>query len=81
MDLWQQLRGSGFVNGAMMSADLDTHAKYVVSLMAKLPYVKPVYMTNEYSHIDENSIGIRLAPIDRQQKLPIVDEVAIAEPV
>ena len=46
MDLWQQLRDSGFMSPQNMPLATDEDADFMVPFLANLPYVKPVKMTD-----------------------------------
>ena len=80
MDLWQQLRASGFVTGDSMPFGLDSYAGYIVCVMAQLPYVSPVSIASQYSRVNSRAIGLRLAPRPRQVDPPILAGVASVEP-
>ena len=41
MDLWQQLRDSGFMSPQNMPLATDEDADFMVPFLANLPYVKP----------------------------------------
>ena len=67
MDLWQQVRQAGFVPPDSMPYGLDRHARYVVPIMARLPYVHPVTMASKYDKLSNSSPGLRVEP--RKQEL------------
>ena len=62
MDLWQQLRDSGFMSPQNMPLATDEDADFMVPFLANLPYVKPVKMTDSYEKTTSFSVGLRLAP-------------------
>lgn len=80
LDLWQQLRASGFVTGNSMPFGLDSYAGYIVCVMAQLPYVSPVSIASQYSKVNSRALGLRLAPRPRQASLPLLAGVAAVEP-
>jgi hypothetical protein len=80
MDLWQQIRQAGFVGGESMPSGLDSHASYIIPIMSKLPYIKPVQMANQHSKVNPRAIGLRLALRTRTAELPLLASVGAVEP-
>ena len=62
MDLWQQIRQSGFVPAESMPYGLDKYAGYVVPVMARLPYIHPVTMVSKYDKLSNSPAGLRIEP-------------------
>ena len=67
MDLWQQVRHAGFVPTDSMAYSLDRYARYVVPIMARLPYIHPVTMASKYDKLSNSLPGLRIEP--RKQEL------------
>ncbi len=61
LDLWQQLRQSGFLAPDSMPPDIHPAVEQTVALFATLPYVKPVLMADPNRGIRGQAIGLRLA--------------------
>ena len=61
MDLWQLVRQAGFVPADNMPSGLDAFARYMVPVMARLPYIHPVEMGSNYDRFSASSAGLRLA--------------------
>ncbi|MDA0735051.1 MAG: macro domain-containing protein [Chloroflexi bacterium] len=80
LDLWQQIRQSGFVTGDRLPFGLDSYASYVVSLMAKLTYIKPVEISSNYSTLSPCDVGLQLLPRTRASELPLLAGVGAVEP-
>jgi O-acetyl-ADP-ribose deacetylase (regulator of RNase III) len=72
MELWQQLRQSGFVVSDSMPSGFDSMAGYVIPIISKLPYVKPVQLASHYTKVNSRAIGLRLAP------RPLTDQSTVA---
>ena len=60
LDLWQQLRASGFLSGDYLPCGLSEYSGLIIPLMTKLPYIRKVEMS-EQSH--PLSVGLRIIPI------------------
>ncbi len=60
LDLWQQLRLSGFVSAESMPHELEEHSEYVIAVLGSLPYIKPVGMRTVGGR--GKGLGLRLAP-------------------
>lgn len=67
MDLWQQVRHAGFVPADSMPYGLDRYVRYVVPVMARLPYIHPVTMASKYDELSNSLPGLRIEP--RKQEL------------
>ena len=60
--LWQQLRTYGF-SMRHIAPGIDRQVSYVLSIFAKLEYVTPVYLADDYSKYDSASaIGLQILP-------------------
>ena len=71
LELWQQIRQSGFVSGKDLPCGLDDFSEYVMPVIAKLPYVEPVVMADHYRDVTQQSIGLRLSPTPGRSELPL----------
>ena len=80
LELWQQIRQSGFVSKENLPCGLDACSDYIVPVMAKLPYVEPVTMANRYSEVSPQAIGLRLAMRPRSSELPLFAGAGTIEP-
>ena len=68
LDLWQQLRGVGFLSGDHFPGGLDTYSDWIIPLMAKLPYIGPVEMVEKSENVNTRQKGLRLVPGDGSRK-------------
>jgi len=80
LDLWQQIRQSGFITGDRLPFGLDSYASYVVSLMAKLTYIKPVEISSNYRKLSSRDVGLQLLPRTYASELPLLARVGAVEP-
>ena len=80
LDLWQQIRQSGFTSADRFPYGLDVWSDYVLPIMVKLPYVEPVVMADRYDDVELQTTGLRLALRPRQADLPLFSHVDIARP-
>ena len=71
LDLWQQIRQSGFVSGNDLPCGLDNFAEYIIPVISKLPYVELVVMADQYRDVTQQSVGLRLSPRLRGTELPL----------
>lgn len=81
LELWHQLRSTGFSHPNSMPAGLDSAAPYVVNLLGRLPYLKQAIMSQKYTHVAgaHESVGIQLTPwIGRA---PVVNKAETVEAV
>jgi len=63
LELWQHIRSLGFYIESSLPNILDKHSPYLISILQKLPYLKPVLISTKYQNIDNNdSIGLQLIP-------------------
>lgn len=80
LDLWQQIRQAGFVPADSLPYGLDEFARYVVPVMARLPYVHPVSMGTKYDEFSVSPAGLRLAARPQESQLSLFATVGSAEP-
>jgi O-acetyl-ADP-ribose deacetylase (regulator of RNase III) len=80
MDLWQQLRQAGFVSGESMPSGLSAVSGYMVAILSKLPYVKPVQMADRDSKVNTRAIGLRLELKSQTGEHPLFANVGVVEP-
>lgn len=76
LSLWQNIRGVGFCSPQNMPSGLDAHGPYVVAVLSRLPYLKPVLLSREYSKVTRKSIGLRLAPRSLDSEGPLFERMA-----
>ena len=83
LELWQQIRQSGFISSSQLSYGLHSQSKYLLPIMAELPYVRPVVMATQYDDIDADAIGLRLLlrPRPSEVQLPLFANFGTVEPV
>ena len=83
LELWQQIRQSGFISGNQLSYGLDSRSKYLLPIMAELPYVQPVMMATQYDDISAEAVGLRLLlrPRSSDVQLPLFANFGTVEPV
>lgn len=83
LELWKQIRQSGFISGNQLSYGLDSQSKYLLPIMSVLPYVQPVVMATQYHDISAQAIGLRLLlrPRPNEVQLPLFANSSIVEPV
>lgn len=76
LDLWQQLRLSGYIAPNEFPSGLGNTPDIVVSMFSKLDYIEPVLIAWEGS---PKRVGLRLVPVTSekpiQTKLPLFDVV------
>ena len=59
LDLWQQLRASGFLNGDYLPCGLGDYSDSIIPLMTKLPYIRKVDMAEQSYPL---AVGLRIVP-------------------
>jgi O-acetyl-ADP-ribose deacetylase (regulator of RNase III) len=62
MDLWQQVRQAGFVAPDSFPCGLDEYARYVIPVMARLPYLSPATVASKHADISYSSAGLKITP-------------------
>ena len=81
LELWQQLRQSGFISVNDLPYGLHAYANYIVRVLAELPYVEPVTMTHWYGELPSSRAGgLRLALRPRPSDLPLFAWAGAVEP-
>ena len=80
LELWQQIRQSGFVSGKDLPYGLDEFSEYVIPIIARLPYVELVTMADKYSEVGQQSVGLRLSPRPKGVELPLFAVSNVVEP-
>jgi O-acetyl-ADP-ribose deacetylase (regulator of RNase III) len=80
LDLWQQVRQAGFVSANSLPSGLDEFARYIVSVMARLPYIHPVSMGSRYDDFPYNPTGLRLAARTRNLQPSLFVTAGTVEP-
>ncbi len=74
VDLWQFIRGLGFIIKENMPNELGEYLFYLVAILSKLPYLKPVLITSDYGCIKSNNvfndaIGLQFIPQSLEEGL------------
>ena len=80
LELWQQIRQSGFVFGENLPYGLDACSDYILPIMARLPYVELVTMAGQYSKAPPRTFGLRLAMRSCPSELPLFAGISSVEP-
>ena len=62
LDLWQQLRGAGFLSGDYFPGGLNAYSEWIVPLMTKLSYIRPVEMAEKSESANKRQAGLRIVP-------------------
>ena len=70
LDLWQQLRGSGFIIGEYLPSGLNSYSEWIIPLMAKLPYIQPVEVAEQSHREQPLVVGLRVVPIRSEARQP-----------
>ena len=79
LDLWQQIRQSGFISGDRLPYGLDNWSDYILPIMGRLPYVEPVVMAHRYDDVGSQTVGLRLALRSRPTDLPLFSHMDVAQ--
>lgn len=61
LSFWQQLRSFGF-SSRHMAPSLDRNLSYVIPIFLKLPYIKLVRLSNDYSGSGPSVLGLQYVP-------------------
>ena len=80
MDLWQQVRQAGFVAEDSLPYGLDEFAKYIIPVMARLPYIHPVAMASKYDRFPNSPSGLRVAARSQELQPGLFAAVGSVEP-
>ena len=70
LDLWQQLRGAGFLGGDYLPSGLNVYSEWIIPLMTRVPYVRQVEMGNQSVQVGERAAGLRITPVKSGAKQP-----------
>ena len=70
LDLWQQLRGAGFLGGDYLPSGLNVYSEWIIPLMTRVPYVRQVEMGNQSEQVGERAAGLRITPVKSGAKQP-----------
>ena len=60
LNLWQQLRASGFLSGDYLPFGLSTYSSLIIPLMTKLPYISQVQMAEQSDRSSKFAMGLRI---------------------
>ena len=60
LDVWQQLRSAGFLAGEYLPSGLSAYSAWIIPLMTKLPYIRPVEMTEQSQRGSPPKVGLRI---------------------
>ena len=60
LDLWQQIRDIGLCIPRIMPSGLDIHARHLLPLLSKLPYMRLIAQANHESELSIDSVGLLL---------------------
>ena len=81
LELWQQLRQSGFISVNNLPYGLHAYADCIVCVLGELPYVEPVTMAHQYGELSYSPAGgLRLDLQPRQSELPLFAGAGAVEP-
>jgi hypothetical protein len=63
--LWQNIRDYGFYSNRSGPGEIERYLKYLLSILSKLDYLKPVIISRDYAGLSDKSMGLQLiAPIN-----------------
>ena len=61
LDLWLHIRDLGVCIPQVMPSGLDFHSKYIIPLLAELPYMEPIRQSEDEAHLmKDDAIGLLL---------------------
>ena len=83
LDLWQQLRSSGFHGGDYLPCGLSDYSDWVIPLMTKLPYIRQVEMVEQSKQDGPLAVGLRIMPGiagARDSEMLLLSGVGVVEP-
>jgi len=63
IDLWQHIRSLGYLMPSSIPNELERFAPYLISILRRLPYLKPVLISSNYQEMDQNPIGLQYIPM------------------
>jgi len=58
LDLWQQIRDVGLCIPQIMPGGLDRYGRYVLPLLAKLPYLWPIRQADKDTQMSRTALGL-----------------------
>lgn len=62
IDLWQHIRSLGFFMVSSMPNELEQYAPFLISILDRLSYLKPVLISSNYQEMSQNPIGLQYIP-------------------
>ena len=80
-ELWQFVRQSGFVAGTRLPGGYHVVHSYLLTLLAQLPYLAPVVMTERHGVDLDHAFGLRFQPRSITTQLPLLATAGVVEPV
>ncbi len=82
LDLWQQLRTTGFLGREYLPGGLNEQSAWLIPLMSKLDYIRPVHMAEQSSQSGALAVGLRIIPgaAAARQPQPLLTGVSVVEP-
>ena len=80
-ELWQFVRQSGFVAGTRLPGGYHVVHSYLLTLLAQLPYLAPVVMTERHDVDLDHAFGLRFQPRSITTQLPLLATAGVVEPV
>ena len=70
LEAWQHLRSVGFLSAEGLTHGLDVHAGKVISLLAVLPYLKPVQLANKQNARNGKfTVALQFVPRPAQEQI------------
>ena len=78
---WQQIRQSGFVAGSYLPEGLHAIHRYLLTLLAHLPYVELVVVSDRPDAVADLPLGLRLQPRPLLRQFPLFATAGVVEPV
>ena len=80
MNLWQQVRQAGFIAADDLPCGLDEYARYVLPVMARLPYLEPVAIASKYDGFLDSPSGLRVAARSQELQPHLFTSLGRVEP-
>lgn len=62
VELWHHVRSLGYFMIASMPNEMERFAPYLISILEKLPYLRPVVISSSYQEMPQNPIGLQYIP-------------------
>lgn len=69
VDLWHHIRSSGYLINNNIPSEMEKYAPILISILEKLPYLKPVLISSDYQEMKHNPIGLQYIPETIQDDL------------